>query len=93
MISKEEFDQIQPGDRVQIVDKWVGGGHNSEGLMDKWLGQIMTVMKRDQRDLMMEEDRHDRDAFAGLTGGWFWKRNMIERVIYDKVEISLDSVF
>lgn len=55
MISKEEFDQIQPGDRVQIVDKWVGGGHNSEGLMDKWLGHIMTVMSRDQRDLMMEE--------------------------------------
>lgn len=93
MISKEEFDQIQPGDRVKIVDKWVGGGHNSEGLMDKWLGHIMTVNSIVHGDLVMEEDQHDSDAFAGFSGGWYWRRNMIERVIYDKVEISLDSVF
>ena len=93
MISEEEFDAIQPGDQVQIVKKWVGGGYNSDGLMDKWLGNIMTVKSRDRSDLRMIEDQHDRDDLPGLRGGWFWSRPMIERVIHEKVEISLDSVF
>ena len=97
MISQEEFDQLLPGDLVQIVNEWVpGSGQNNEGLMDKWLGEIMTVKYRDRNDLRMEEDDHDRDRFH-RSGGWFWSRIMIERVVdvNEKIEfdVLLDSVF
>ncbi len=37
---------IHPGDKVRIVDAWNKGCHqNPDGLMDRYLGQVVTVNK------------------------------------------------
>lgn len=58
------------GDRVRIVDKWVEGcRENSEGFMDHWLGQVMTIRSIDSDCYRMKEDENDRTV-PGY--GWYW---------------------
>ena len=62
------------GDRVRIVDQWVEGCcQNTDGRMDHWLGQIMTI--RDVRcdSYKMEEDKEE--SYRG--GGWYWSEACI----------------
>lgn len=65
------------GDRVLIVPQWpVGAGQNSDGFMDHWLGQVMTIrevyVNRLHPYYRMEEDKGEH---AGH--GWFWYPKMI----------------
>lgn len=46
------LDVLAPGIRVKIVDEWKPGcGQNVNGLMDKYLGQIVTIL-----DVDVDED-------------------------------------
>lgn len=39
-----DISSLKPGDRIRIVDQWEKGcNENTQGLMDKYLGQVVTV--------------------------------------------------
>ena len=71
------------GDKVKIVDDWGGRiGQNIQGLMDKWLGQVMTISEfvdTSRNWMRMVEDNGDRPG----GGGWSWSCKMIDRVVTD----------
>ena len=57
------------GDKVRIVKEKKGPDWNREGLMDKWLGEIMTIESvLDFNYYKMKED----------GGSWYWEDHMIE---------------
>ena len=56
------------GDKVRIVKEKTGRNWNSEGLMDEWLGEIMTISTVNLYTYCMEEDK----------GRWYWSEHMIE---------------
>ena len=70
-----DIDELRPGDRIKIVDAWVPGcNQNSNGLMDEYLGKILTV-------------RNSYDAFIEVfENHWAWTPNAIERVFKDSID-------
>lgn len=56
------------GDKVRIVKEKKGAGWNSDGLMDEWLGKVMTIESVHFHHYKMEEDK----------GQWYWFEGMIE---------------
>ena len=56
------------GDKVRIVKEKKGPDWNREGLMDKWLGEVMTISTVNLYTYCMEEDK----------GRWSWLEHMIE---------------
>lgn len=83
-MTEKKFKQLKVGDKVKIVDKWVGVDQNHEGLMDKWLGKVMTIREILSTDLKMVEDKDENNFLEG----WFWDRYMIEKKIEDFPTIS-----
>lgn len=75
----EEFEKLKPGDKVRIVSKKTGSGWDLEGLMDKWLGKVMTVRINFGNAVLMEEDRKE------CYGGWWWYPHMIDCVVPEPV--------
>lgn len=56
------LDVLAPGVKVKIVDEWEAGcGQNVDGLMDKYLGKIVTILDVDVDEDMatIEEDSGD----------------------------------
>ena len=40
------INELYPGCKVRIVDRWVSGCHQApDGSMDRWLGAVMTVQE------------------------------------------------
>ena len=82
-MTQEEFNTVKPGDKVRIVKEKTGFGWNCEGLMDKWLGQVMTVRENGCFGIRMEEDKNDQtDSLDSL--GWYWDPQMIECKVEDE---------
>lgn len=82
-MTQEEFNTLKPGDKVRIVKEKTGYNWNVNGLMDKWLGEVMTVRGNletyfGEAYRLMEEDRKE---YKGE--GWHWYRNMIECKVED----------
>lgn len=75
------------GDKVRIVSKWTDGcNQNPHGLMDKWLGKVMTIRAIKGELYKMKEDIHE-----GL-GGWCWNEATISRLVYNhKIVITTDG--
>lgn len=66
----------KPGDKVRIVHEWKDSSHNLDGLMDKWLGTVMTVKTCRYGDYYsMLEDQQD---CPWSPNGWAWYDSMIE---------------
>lgn len=67
------LDALAPGIRVKIVDEWKPGcGQNVDGLMDKYLGQIVTIL-----DVDVDEDTATIEGDSGdcrfrVGGHWAW---------------------
>lgn len=62
--------QYKVGDKVWIVGEWPkdGSAHqNCQGLMDKWLGKVMTIRGQSTDVYLMEEDVGERGS-----DGWVW---------------------
>jgi len=73
------------GDRVLIVPQWpVGAGQNPDGLMDHWLGQVMTIREVETSGVRpyyrMKEDNRD----------WHWYEHMIDGLA-DEFEIKISQ--
>lgn len=66
--------EYKVGDKVRIVSKKVGSQWNSNGLMDKWLGKVMTVRLVCDSCYKMEEDIRE------WGDGWTWYPWMIEGI-------------
>lgn len=84
-MTKAEFYDLLPGDRVKIYDHWQDehGFQASGGDMDMWLGTVMTVFcfSRDGTSVKMLED----------DGAWFWDETLIERLVEEPDDlIDLD---
>ena len=81
----KEFKKLKVGDKVRIVKVKNCWGWNGSGLMDKWLGKIMTVRSIDTMfdSVLMEEDKKE-----GYSMGWHWFPEMIE----EKVEKIKDTI-
>lgn len=71
-MTQEEFNTLKPGDKVRIVKERTKDYWNSMGLMDKWLGQVMTVRGNGCFGIKMEEDKSE------WVDGWNWFPEMIE---------------
>ena len=70
MITVEEYNDLKPGDQVQIVSSWGPGCcQNLRGKMDCWLGQVMTVSELGPHTMV--EDK----------GVWLWNHCCIERIL------------
>lgn len=75
---------LAPGVKVKIVDEWTAGcGQNVNGLMGKYLGQIVTIMEVDiEEDLVLiEEDSGDCRFRSG--GHWAWNAYCFDHVVDD----------
>ena len=70
-------DHYEVGDKVKIVNDRTRG-MNEIGLMDHWLGKVMTIRSCDL-DYRMKEDIKE------WRNGWFWQDEMIEgKVVKDE---------
>lgn len=71
------------GDRVRIVKEWNDGCcQNPEGLMDKWLGQTMTIKCIYYGGYFMVED----------NGSWVWRNSCIAGLATDeKIVVTHDG--
>lgn len=79
---------LRPGMKVRIVDEWNECcAQNSEGLMDRWLGQVMTVRQVNTADANMEEDQGEL-----FDGGWYWNSHCIAEIIQEEPEIDLIGI-
>lgn len=76
----KEFCKLKVGDKVRIVSEKTSNGWNSYGLMDKWLGKVMTVRGTSWiGNVKMVEDKNE-----GIYGtGWEWAADMIECKVTD----------
>lgn len=76
-MERKEFEKLKPGDKVRIVSKKTGEHWNSAGLMNKWLGKVMTVHANLGNVIFMKEDTKERNCCCG----WWWYPHMIDCVI------------
>lgn len=81
------------GDKVRIVGEWPKDGsacQNRVGLMDKWLGKVMTIREVCSTYYHMVEDREDR---GGPFFGWAWNAASIAGLAHDlkKIVITTDG--
>lgn len=67
------------GDKVRIVKEKKGPDWNREGLMDKWLGEVMTISTVNLYTYCMEEDK----------GRWSWLEHMIEGKVTEMTKSDL----
>ena len=66
------------GDRVKIIDRWKPYDlcrQNDHGLMDRWLGTVMTIAGYDSGFYLMEEDVGTRQDGENIR--WFWNDHCI----------------
>ena len=79
---------LRPGMKVKIVDHWVPGCcQNPDGLMDHWLGQIVTIRGVFDSFATIEEDTND-----SRLGGWAWHPSAIDHIVTDD-ELFQDEEF
>lgn len=96
---------LYPGVRVRIIDSWDEiprneWWHNSSGLMDKWLGQIVTIQKCPDADTRNNFYRIDRNNFYRIEedqedrpggGGWSWRIDGFAEIIDDPWDFEPDD--
>lgn len=85
MITQEEFDALQPGDKIRIVSEWGPGClENPSGFMDKYLGMEMTVSHHADNwnnAVKVVEDHEE----------WVWFLPAIEEVLGQPITVRTES--
>jgi len=87
VIALVDVSTLQPGDVVKIVDEWCDGcKENPAGLMDRWLGKVMTVRSvcNEYDYVLMEEDENTPE----WPGGWAWFSPAIDYVV-NRIDCNL----
>lgn len=74
------------GDKVRIVDHRTPR-MNSTGMMDKWLGKVMTIRRVDDSKINLYKMEEDRGEFDGY--GWDWGDEMIAGLV-ETITIEID---
>lgn len=77
-MTQKEFNTLKPGDKVRIAKEKTGFCWNCEGLMDKWMGEVMTVREVLNGWVKMEEDKEEH------LEGWYWYPEMIDCKVEDE---------
>lgn len=73
---------LSPGVRVKIVEQWNdNSGQNLSGLMDKYLGQIVTVLDIQGNFVYIEEDNGDCSFHE--SGHWNWNKFCFDYIVED----------
>ena len=80
---------LQPGDRVLIVSNWDNShDFNHAGLMDKYLGTVMTIRERTPAGhYRMEEDLGEFEEGKG----WFWNESMFECLVNQEEDFGIND--
>lgn len=66
--------------RVKIVDQWLDGcNQNDNGLMDKYLGQVVTISDMIFAAALIEEDKKDSQR-------WYWNEHCFDYIVEDESE-------
>ena len=82
-MSRDEFSCLSPGDRVVVVDKFTDQCYaNRDGLMDKYLGAIVTIDSCDGSCASILEDR----------GRWVWNRYCFKGVFCRDIVPNKDGI-
>ena len=82
-------DSYKVGDRVKIVDHWnIRTCENKFGMMDKWLGKIMTISGQVLGSYRMKEDYAENGG-----DGWSWNVYCIEGKVVNEDENEGDAPF
>lgn len=89
MMVVRSFDELgrspMIGDRVKIVDKKVGAKWNPQGIMDKYLGAVMTVDHvYDSFDPIDHPVKLKECSDNGEN--WVWFSHMIEGLVIERAE-------
>lgn len=85
-MNKQQFENLKVGDKVRIVSVKECRNWNDNGLMDKWLGKIMTVRMHNGYTIKMVEDQKE------WSDGWNWYAKMIaEKVVAPEIHITVDG--
>ena len=78
---------LKPGMRIKIVDDWTELCiYNPDGLMDHWLGQIVSVLRTEDTPdngtaIIIEEDVGEYECTK--DGHWYWYESSIECIVGD----------
>lgn len=83
MITVEEYNDIQVGDKIKIVDEWNNYTHESVyGNMDYLLGETFEVTEK-ATETTVKKRSGINDFLIYDSGGWKWSLNLhcIEKVI------------
>lgn len=84
-----DIDDLKPGVKVKIVDAWNDScGENSDGLMDKFLGQTVTVFQIRGRTILIEEDAGDCEFQQ--DGHWSWNCFCFDYIIDETYDEDFD---
>jgi len=91
------IEHLSPGMRVKIVDHWVSGcNQNSKGLMDKYLGQVVTVLNVHDGYVTIEEDFGESISIK-RNHHWAWNSKCIDHIVEDEqadfTPASNDEIF
>lgn len=77
-----DINDLRIGSKVKVVDKWNSScGQNCEGLMDKYLGQVVTVLEISRDTIRIEED--EGDCPFHQSGRWSWNAHCFEYILDD----------
>lgn len=75
-----DFRDVQPGTKLLVVSERCKG-MNYEGLMDHWLGQVVTCEFKRALSICIVEDAGEYPYQEG--GHWYWNANMFECIVDD----------
>lgn len=85
------IEALLPGMRVKIVDQWSKiCGQNSDGLMDKYLGRVVTVLSVYRTFVYIEEDSGDFPFDGG--GHWAWGRHCFDYIVKDETQEDFEPL-
>lgn len=80
-----DISMLQVGDKIRVVDVWPAEGrHNREGLMDEYLGQILTVRNINTRRKFCQV-WEDADGGYDLDG-WAWYPELIDEIVSEEAD-------
>ena len=95
MITKEEFNNIEIGDKIKIVDEWNDfTRENSDGHMDYRLGHIFEVTNKATTTTVEKNDTYYNLKIIKMNSGydyWFLNEFCIENVIKHNLKSITDA--
>lgn len=75
--------KLRPGMRIRIVEDPTSVPHMDPGhKMEKWCGQVVTVLFISDDSIKIEEDEGEGPEYQG--GHWLWYKEAIESIVEEE---------